>query len=120
MSQVQDIAQKIESAIAELDKLRQHLPETYNAMVIASAKYDGAIGIAMAKMSMGAGIEIDGHVIKQPAMAVIKEYAKAACTEEKIAMMTAECKYKSLLKNMEHAAAKLSALQTLFRHLDVV
>lgn len=120
MSHVQDVATKIQNAIDELDKLRRQLPDTYNEMVRTAAEYDSAIAKAIASMASGVGVTLDnGVTIKKPAMAVIKEYAKGACTTEMITKGAAEYRYKSLLKNMEHAAAKLSAYQTLFRHLDV-
>jgi len=113
------IGSQINAKINLLDRYRAEIPGAYTEMAQTSAEYDRAIGTAIAKLSLGEGLIIDGKQIKEPAMAVIEKYAKAYCAQQKADMMIAESKYKSLMKQIDTIIAQLTGLQSIFRHLDV-
>lgn len=118
-SDVIGIAAQINAKIGQLDKYRAEIPPAYEEMARTDAEYDKAMGIAIAKLSLGEGLIIDGKQVKQPAMATIKEYAKAYCADQKANMMIAESRYKSLMKQIDVLVAQLTGLQSIFRHLEV-
>jgi len=112
------IAKKIESKIAMIQKYRGELKDRAERKSKAIAMYDKFLALTIIKLRNGAEVEFEGQLIKDPPVTIIEKIAKGICFEHKLELEDAESSYKSLITNIDCVQAELNGLQSINRHLD--
>jgi hypothetical protein len=116
------IANKIESKIAESERIRASIRERIEASAKATAQYDKSIALTMIKLSAGQVLQIEdeGQVYETGKVIAsnLDKIAKGVCYKQLLDKETAEALLKSAIENLRAVQAELNGWQSVFRFLS--
>lgn len=117
--EITSIAKKIEERISLLAASSRELPERAKAKAEAISNYKAVKARAIVELTIdGKTTNSEGKVFQDPGATSRKEVADGACREELYKSILAESNYKNLLEGLDSAKSELSALQSIFRHME--
>ena len=114
------ISKEIKTKIELLESMRKVVKDRGDKKAIAISEYEKIIAITIIELKNGIEKELDGRVIKNPPITIIDKIAKGICYKEKHEMEKYAAMYKSAIINIQTVSIELNALQSIFRHLDVI
>lgn len=118
MEEVVAVAQSINNRIDRIETLCAELDKADKCQAETESNYDKEIAKAQARLAMGKIEEVDGVPIGKCSITLIPKYAAGICFEEKVAMLIAKNRCRSLKKKIDVLAATLNAKQSIYRHLS--
>jgi hypothetical protein len=117
---VTDISNEIMKKVQEIDKIRAEIRSRGDAKAHKISEYEKKLAVTMIMLKNGKSLELDGEMIADPGATITEKIAKGICYKEKLEMEQAEALYKSAVVNLESVMSQMTALQSIFRHLDKV
>jgi len=112
------VAKKIEEKIKTLELGREILKERAQAKAENLANYDKLLAKTLIQLKNGVEFELEGEKIKDPIASVSEKIAKGIIFQAKLDMELSDLGYRNALVGMTAISAELSALQSIFRHLE--
>jgi len=116
--EILEVAQQIQSIIAEIGKSRRDIEVKGKAKAKAISDYDRKMAITLATLRNSETYELAGKTYKQPPVSILEKIAKGLCVDEGYQKEIAESGYKSVISNLEALKAQLNGFQSIFRFLD--
>lgn len=112
------IAEKIEKKIELLETGRKliYLRAIDKAKTIAA--YDKQIAFTLIKLRNGQILTLDDEQIVDPPVSIMEKVSKGICWQEKLEAEKADALYKSAVTGLETLRVEISALQSIYRHLE--
>jgi len=118
MIEVVQMAEQIESACREIQRLSGQLDKLGQRQAEAAAEYDKAIAIALVKLKNGEEMDVFGMKVKSPPATTSEKIAKGLCYQERLNADLAESALKACQQKLRAAEAILSGRQSKNRYLD--
>jgi hypothetical protein len=113
-----NISEEIQNKIKEIDMIRKEIKSRGESKADALKEYKKQKAITLIKIKNHTEFELDGNKIKDPPASYTKDIAEGIVFNEIFNTELADSNYKSALVNLDACQSQLTALQSLFRHLD--
>ena len=120
MSDVINVAQKIESITQEIDRARKNLPLRAQEKSAHIGAYEKKIALVMMGLKNGKEYKLEDQSVRDPVNTIIEKIARGICWKEKMNMDLAESNYKVAMKNLDALESVLQGYQSINRHLERV
>lgn len=111
-------ADKIEEKIRLLEIGREKLLESAKFKAETIGNYDKKLAVAEIRLRAGKPVTLDGEMIKDCPVTIIKDVAKGLCWEERTQMELAIGEYKANLSKLESVRAELNGFQSANKWLE--
>ncbi|MCP4537813.1 MAG: hypothetical protein GY832_11775 [Chloroflexi bacterium] len=112
------VREQIEGISQKILKGADYIMPAGKNKALAIAEYDQQIAVNIVKLKLGEGLTIDGVLVKDPPVGIMREIAKGAAFDACCKKETADAAYKSAIEKLDALKAALNALQSVYRHME--